>query len=187
MNLTTDPHRQIAVSAETSHGTNLGISSPAWAAIRNLRRLRNPQLAGGLDRRVPVPLIRHGPHSGAPERPARLGTPAGHALDSRVPHQLAHSLVPYQLALRPQRRMDPWTAMDPAARAPDRHHPALGFPDQPSSRRRPAVQPVVLRSPGGTQSRAHARQRQPAPVRHERIVALAMDHSTPPPYLPLLQ
>ena len=67
--------------------------------------IEEPTVGRGSRSEVPVPQIRHGPNSGARERPARLEAPASHPLDPQAPNQPAHSLVPSQLALGPQRRM----------------------------------------------------------------------------------
>ena len=149
----------------------------------------NPQLAGALGRQSRYPkfgtALTPVPVNVLPVFKLRRATPL-------IPRHLIRWPTLWRLTSLPSARnaaWDPWTAMYPTVRGPNRHHPPLALPDLPSSRRRIAVQPVVLlRSPRGIQRRAHARQRQPAPVRHnERIVPLAIDHSTPPPTLPLLQ
>ena len=127
-----------------------------------VRDVGYPQLVGDLGREVPVHQVQRGPGSGVI---ARLVAPARHASDVQFPHRPHHPLTPYPLALSRQRRVDPWPAMDPAARDPDRHNSALASPVAPRLRPGPTVQPIVVRAGGETQRPAYGRQRQPDPVR----------------------
>ena len=136
----------------------------------------HPQLVGPRGREVTIHQVRSGRRLGVPLRRRRLEAPPGRALDPQAPHQPPHALLAHRLALGPERRVDPRTAVRLATPGPGRPDPRLELRVPSRARRGRMLEPIVVAAGGETQHPAHGRQRKLGPVRlHEHVPPPGID------------
>ena len=130
----------------------------------HVRDVSHPEAARPIGRELPGHQVRSSLRPGLPLRRRALEAPACHPLDPHLPHQPRHPLAAHPLALVPQRRMDPRTAVDLLALAPDPPDPAPELRVPPLPRRMPPPKPIAVPAGGVTQHPAHGCNRENGPV-----------------------